>query len=94
MIADDNCKHQEEITDISWRSRIVAADRERTADRLDRNIFQVVVVRLREFQGGGFSEIQGIEDAEEDEIGKCHNINSIGDYLPISLAKMVESGRI
>ena len=45
MVAANDCKHQKEITDISWRSLIVAADKERTGDTVNRNIFYVVVVR-------------------------------------------------
>lgn len=84
MVDDDDCKHQWEITDISWRSLIVAADKERTADRLHPNIFYVVVARLIGFQGRTLVEIQTIEDTEQDEMGKYHNVNSINDYLPIN----------
>lgn len=98
MVDDDDCKDQKEITEISWRSLIVSADKERTADRLDPNISYVVVTRLIGFQGRTLFEIQTIEDTEEDEIGKHHNINSISDYLPIhpSLQRenIGESGRI
>ncbi len=85
MVADDDCKHQEEITDISRRSLIVAADWERTADKLDRNIFYVVVVRLIGFQGRSLVETEAVEDTEEDEIGKYHNMNSISEYLTSNL---------
>lgn len=46
MVDDDDCKDQKEITDISWRSLIVSADKERTADRLDPNISYVVVTKI------------------------------------------------
>ena len=98
MVSEDDCKHQKKITDISWHSLIVAADKERTANRLDRNIFYIIEARLIAFKGRNRFDIQAIEDTKEDEIGKYHDINSISDYLPINplfqRENIVESRRV
>ena len=66
MIADDDHEDQEEVSDISWRSLILAADREGIADRLDCNIFHVVVVALIGFLR--LVAIQDVKDTVDDEI--------------------------
>ena len=82
MVADNDCEHQEEITDISWCSLIVVANEERAADRVNRNIFYIVAYRLIVFWDQVY--IHAVEDTEEDEIGKYHNVNAKCDYPPIT----------
>ena len=84
MIANDDYEDQEEITDVSWRSLILAADRERTVDKLDCNIFYVVTVGLMGFPCWNLIEVQGIEDTVEDEIAKYRNVDSIGNRLLVN----------
>ena len=82
MVADNDCKHQEQITDISWRSFVVAANEERAADRIDRNVFYIVAYRL--IMVWGQTYIHVVEDTKEDEIGKYNNVKAMCDYPPIT----------
>lgn len=46
MIPEDDSENQEEITDVPWRSLILFANRECTANGLDGNIYYVVLMWL------------------------------------------------
>ena len=85
VVVDDDYEDHEEITDTSWRSLILAADRKRTVDRFDCNIFYVVAVRLIGFPCRTPIYTQDIEDDEEDEIGEHRNVNTARENLLVRM---------
>ena len=83
------------MADISWRSLILAAERERTVDKLDRNIVCVVAFELIDRT---LIDIEGIEYTLEGEIGKYRDVNNVSDYLLIDMLfqgeHIAEPGRL